>query len=163
MSKHRPSSPPPNTPPLDEIPVTGQSLAAEDSTEAMLSALHRRLGSVALDGETSLQALERILREHRDLAAQVQPAWDALGLKANTRGILVHHARESSPSYDTGGRFGVTLLTVEDGKVSLASVAEVGKDEQGTQTITPLMSYGTAQDHIDKALEDFLRPKAHRS
>lgn len=248
MSKNKPT-PPPSTPPLMEVTApdplapadreqiekglnalgytaaVGLPLTAEAAQEAMLASLNSRLGAEAIAGETSLQALERIIREreaaradykrlanlvdidsggspefnadhlmvtlkdirktlegfglddsadpargvreladqNRSLRAAVQPSFDTLGTNANARGIIIHHVRGSGPGYDVGGRYGVSYLSVEDGTVKLTALQEPGKDEAGKSGIYPTMTWGTASDHLDKALEDFLRPKAHRS
>ena len=104
-------------------------------------------------------AVEQLVREHRDMATALQPAFDALGPKANTRGILMSHVAGSGPDYDTGGQYQVTLVSVEDGAVKLSPLVDLGP--KGTPS--PVMSFGVAADHVLKRMEDFLRPKAHRS
>lgn len=160
MSKHKPQpTQTPNTPPLAEEAPAEKPLNAEAATETLLSAITQRLDGVKQDGETSLQTLERVIREHGDMAAALQPAFDTLGAKANTRGILMSHVAGSGPDYDTGGQYMVTLVSVEDGAVRLSPLVDLGP--KGTPS--PVMSFGVAADHVLKRLEDFLRPKAHRS
>lgn len=258
MSKHKPQpTPTPNTPPLkDEKPTLGgaaralleskgidpdsvtlaedvsaeKPLSAEAATETLLSVITQRLDAVKQDGETHLQALERVIaeskvdgpvfnlgrsegqsdvlvsvrkafdpedrehmtgdlamsrtltvlsglhairqgdelpdltaarivQEHRDMQTALQPAFSTLGANANTRGILMSHVKGSGPDYDTGGQYQVTLVSVEDGAVRLSPLVDLGP--KGSPS--PVMSFGVAADHVLKRLEDFLRPKAHRS
>lgn len=195
-----------------EPPAVGQPLSAEAAQEAMLTALHRRLGAVALDGETSLQALERVIeeaagyrrglsndsstddgntglshfylsdltrqlwpqgqegekppailarviRERDDALAQAQATHNVLGPHANARGILMTHVAESGPDYDTGGRYRVATITVSRGVVDIREIYDLGPNGEPS----PVMQYGTAVDHVEKRVDDFLRPKAHRA
>lgn len=136
---------------------------AADTMRAQRVAIADALREANRHDVDQARAVRELLREHSDMRAALQPSFDTLGANANARGVIIHHVKGTGPGYDEGGRYGVTYLSVVDGAVSLAAIQEVGRDEKGASGIYPSMTWGTASDHLDKAVEDFLRPKAHRS
>lgn len=141
---------------------TGDGWTPEFAADTLASQRRAIAGLLKQAGREDIdqaRAVSLLLSEHRDMSAALQPAFDALGAKANTRGILMSHVAGSGPSYDDGGQYMVTLVSVEDGTVSLRPLVDLGP--KGSPS--PVMSFGVAADHVLKRLEDFLLPKAHRS
>lgn len=139
--------------PEDTEHMTGEAAMARVTT------VMDGLRAVAHDGEHQDTTLGRILRERDDALAQAQATHSVLGPHANARGILMTHVAESGPDYDTGGRYRVATITVSGGVVDIREIYDLGPNGEPS----PVMQYGTAVDHVEKRVDDFLRPKAHRS
>lgn len=145
---------------LDAIPVaeSKHGPTAEAATEALLESLLHRLAGERDGDEAPVAVLERIIREREEYRQQLQPAHDALGKHANARGVLLSHVAGSGPSYDVGGRYRLALVTVKDGEVSISEAADVVAGVASHE-----MPFGLVRDHMEKRMEDYLTPEAHRS
>lgn len=108
--------------------------------------------------ERAADTLTRIRTRVLELEQQLQPAHNVFGPKAHARGLLVSHVEDSGPKYDVGGRYRLALVTVNNGQVTIAEAADVVAGQTSHD-----LPFGLVRDHMEKRLEDFLTPEAHRS
>lgn len=109
-------------------------------------------------GRSEGARVRALVEKVKTLEAQLQPAHNALGKHANARGVILSHVKGSGPSYDVGGKYRLAMVTVKDGQVDLAEAADVVAGQASHE-----LPFGLVRDHLEKRLEDYLTPEAHRS
>jgi hypothetical protein len=130
-------------------------------TLAGLAPVVQALQAEAAPDETLAEAMARVrgyAREAVGYKAQLQPAHNALGKHATARGVIVSHVASTSKDYDTGGRYRLALVTVEKGVVTVSEAVDVMAG-----AVSEELTFGLVRDHLEKRVEDFITPKAHRS